>query len=194
MYGRNVASYKFALAKSLIDLKNNQDDLIKLEDLAVPFSKHLSEHLKHNDKQIISKEQYFLNACRKFNSNEIDLDELVHNYKKIGFNNVIDAFHEVNGSPIPSRFYIDERKESGGIRITENFFKLNELQESENLPNEIESRWRLVETAWELNISSNLKNQKLYDDEKQLFYADSSNRRIDVTSSRDALNGYQKGK
>ena len=26
-------------------------------------------------------------------------------------------------------------------------FKLNELQESENLPNEIESRWRLVETA-----------------------------------------------
>ena len=193
LYGRNVASYKFALAKSLIDLKSNPDDLIKLEDLAVPFSKHLCEHLKHNDKQIISKSSTFLNACRKFNSNEIDLDELVQTTKKIGFNNVIDAFHEVNGSPIPSRFYIDERKESGGIRITDNFFKLNELQESENLPHEIESRWRLVETAWELNISSNLIQVK-YDDEKQLFYTDSSNRRIDVTSSRDALNGYQKGK
>ena len=70
---------------------------------------------------------------------------------------------------------------------------MNELKESENLPNEIESRWRLVETAWELNISTNLIQVK-YDDEKQLFYADSSNRRIDVTSSRDALNGYQKGK
>ena len=181
LYGRNVASYKFALAKSLIDLKSNPDDLIKLEDLAVPFSKHLCEHLKHNDKQIISKSSTFLNACRKFNSNEIDLDELVQTTKKIGFNNVIDAFHEVNGSPIPSRFYIDERKESGGIRITDNFFKLNELQESENLPHEIESRWRLVETAWELNISSNLIQVK-YDDEKQLFYTDSSNRRIDVTS------------
>ena len=76
LYGRNVASYKFALAKSLIDLKGNPDDLIKLEDLAVPFSKHLCEHLKHNDKQIISKSSTFLNACRKYNSNEIDLDEM----------------------------------------------------------------------------------------------------------------------
>ena len=52
--------------------------------------------------------------------------------------------------------------------ITDNFFKLNELLESENLPNEIESRWRLVETAWELNISSNLIQVK-YDDEKYCF-------------------------
>ena len=53
------------------------------------------------------------------------------------------------------RFFIDERKENDGIRITENFFELNELQESENLPREVEARWRLVETAWDLNMPTN---------------------------------------
>jgi 5-methylcytosine-specific restriction endonuclease McrA len=193
LYGKNVASYKFALAKSLIDLKERSDDLIKLEDLAIPFSKHLCDHLKHNDKQITATKSKFLDTCRKFNSDQVDLDELIQTTKKIGFNNVIDAFHIVNGSAIPKNFYIDERKESGGIRLTNNFFQLNELQESENLPSEVEARWRLVETAWELDISSNLIQVK-YDEDKELFYTDSANRRVDVISSRGALNGYQKGK
>ena len=126
LYGKNVASYKFALAKSLIDLKGQPNDLIKLEDLAVPFSKHICEHLKKNDKQITSRSSKFLDECRKFNSNTVGLDTLIQTTKKIGFSNVIDRFHEVNGNAIPCKFYIDERKESGGIRITENFFELNE--------------------------------------------------------------------
>ena len=193
LYGKNVASYKFALAKSLIDLKGQPNDLIKLEDLAVPFSKHICEHLKKNDKQITSKSSKFLDECRKFNSNTVGLDTLIQTTKKIGFSNVIDRFHEVNGNAIPCKFYIDERKESGGIRITENFFELNELLESENLPSEVEARWRLVETAWGLNMPTNLIRVK-YDNERELFYTDNSNRRVDVTPSRDALNGYQKGK
>ena len=193
MYGKNVASYKFALAKSLIDLKGQPNDLIKLEDLAAPFSKHLCEHLKHNDKQATSPSSNYLNTCRKFNSNEVSLDELIKTTKRLGFNNVIDAFHIVNGGEIPKRFFIDERRENDGIRVTENFFKLNELQESENLPREVEARWRLVETAWGLNMPTNLIRVK-YDNERELFYTDNSNRRVDVTPSRDALNGYQKGK
>lgn len=37
LFGQNVASCKFALAKSLIDLSERGQDLIKLEDLAEPF-------------------------------------------------------------------------------------------------------------------------------------------------------------
>ena len=46
LFGSNVASYKFALAKSLIDLGSNTNDLIKLEDLSIPYTTHLCEHLK----------------------------------------------------------------------------------------------------------------------------------------------------
>ena len=37
LYGRNVASYKFALAESLITLASEGKDYVRLEDLAVPF-------------------------------------------------------------------------------------------------------------------------------------------------------------
>ena len=193
LYGKNSASYKFALAKSLIDLKGQPDDLIKLEDLAASFSKHLCEHLKHNDKQSTNPSSSFLDICRKFNSNETSMDELIQKTKKLGFNDVIDAFHIVNGGEIPKRFFIDERKENDGIRITDNFFELNELQESENLPREVEARWRLVETAWDLKMSRNIIRVE-YDYERELIYTHKANKRVDVTSSKDVLNGYQKGK
>ena len=193
LYGKNSASYKFALAKSLMDLKGQANDLIKLEDLATSFSKHLCEHLKHNDKQSTNPSSSFLDTCRKFNSNETSMDELIQTTKKLGFNDVIDAFHIVNGGEIPKRFFIDERKENDGIRITENFFELNELQESENLPREVEARWRLVETAWDLKMSRNIIRVE-YDNERELIYTHKANRRVDVTSSKDVLNGYQKGK
>ena len=193
LYGRNVASYKFALAKALIDLNKKSNDLIKLDDLAIPFSRHLCEHLKHNDKQITSASSTFLDTCRKFNKSEIKHQELIDVTKRIGFNNVIDRFHEVNGKPIPKTFYIDERQQNGGIRITDNFYNLISLEESENFPNELEARWRLVETAWQLGISSNLLEVK-HDKEKEIFFTGTSNNRITVTSSKYALNGYQKSK
>ena len=54
LFGRNVASYKFALGKSLLELNRPAGDVIKLEELAEPFSRHLTEHLRNADKQILS--------------------------------------------------------------------------------------------------------------------------------------------
>jgi len=45
LFGRNVASYKFALANSLVELADQRKDFVTLEELAVPFSRHLCEHL-----------------------------------------------------------------------------------------------------------------------------------------------------
>ena len=46
LFGRNVASYKFGLAKTLLGLADRPDDGVPLEDLAAPFSRHLCEHLR----------------------------------------------------------------------------------------------------------------------------------------------------
>ena len=64
LFGKNTASYKFALAKSLIDVSlERQSDLITLEDLALPYAMHLCEHLKHSPKQSTAKSGKFINAC-----------------------------------------------------------------------------------------------------------------------------------
>ena len=75
LLGRNFASYKFALAKSLLEIDNNSEK-IELEKLAIPFAKNICEHLKKNEKQILSKSSRFLETCKKFNAFQISEDEL----------------------------------------------------------------------------------------------------------------------
>jgi 5-methylcytosine-specific restriction endonuclease McrA len=121
-------------------------------------------------------------------------DELIGATTQLGFQNVIDAFHNVNNEEIPHRFFTDERGGTRkGIQLTDNLFRLHELETAQNLTPEVEARWRLVETAWELNISRRLIAVK-HDIETKQFFVSDENRRVDVTSSRDSLNGYQKGK
>jgi hypothetical protein len=54
LFGRNVASYKFALAKTLLGLAGRADDRVPLEELAVPFALHLCEHLRLVDRRATS--------------------------------------------------------------------------------------------------------------------------------------------
>lgn len=194
LFGRNVASYKFALAKALLELNPESGQLLKLSDLAPSFSKHLAEHLKISDKQSTSRSSKFLDACRSFNSDEINKNQLLEATIRYGFNNVIDAFHVVGDGEISKRFYLDERTTNAGIRITDEFSALISTFQSRSLMHETESRWRLVETAWELKVSRGLMYIEYDDFSKSLFSVDLTRRRRQVTSSRGALNGYQKGK
>jgi 5-methylcytosine-specific restriction endonuclease McrA len=193
LFGRNVASYKFALAKALYDLKDSGNTVITLDKLAVPFARHISEHLIICDKQATSASSPFLNACRDFNAQQISSDKLIDLTVQHGFKYVIDAFHNVHDKTLPTRFFVDERKTKGGIVLTDNFYQLGELFQYSNLAAETESRWRLVETAWELNLPKHII-QIDYKEENSEFIADNKLRRVPVTSARASLNGYQKGR
>jgi hypothetical protein len=194
LFGRNVASYKFALGKSLIEMADNETTFISLEDLAEPFSRHIAEHLKESDKQGTSPNSKFLNKVREFNDGECSHGDLISTTVSLGFNNVIDAFHNVGHGEVPQRFFEDERLGRKGIVITDNLLRLKEQVQFSNLPLEVEARWRLVETAWSLNISPNLLEVRYDTDDHILFANVDEYRRINITSSRDSLNGYQKGK
>lgn len=192
LFGLNVASYKFALAKSLLELSEKQGEQIMLEDLAAPFSRHICEHLAQAPKQITAPTSGFLDACMRFNRGDLSEPQLIDTTVRLGFKNVIDAFHVVNRKEVPLRFFIDERQ-NGAIRITDKFYLMQSIQEAQNLPAEVEARWRLVETAWALKISRNLVGVG-YDFETKNLFASDANRRTVITSCRWALNGYQKGK
>lgn len=205
LFGKNTASYKFALVKSLIDVSlERKSDLIALDDLALPYALHLTEHLKHSPKQSTAKTSQFIQACQDYNEGKIDEDRLVQITKKEGFKYVLDAFHVVNTKAIQERFYdvvneeffIDERKFNKGIRLTDNLFKLFYVYDNsaKDLNQETESCWNLVEKAWELNINKNLIAVEFDQETKQLFAHDTKHRRTNITTSRGALNGYQKSR
>ena len=194
LFGRNVASYKFALAKSLLEIRPAAGQLLKLEDLAPTYSRHLSQHLQGANKQGTFKSSKFLDACRKSNTGEINASQLIEATVRYGFSNVIDAFHVVGQRETPQRFYIDERKINAGIRITDEFASLLNSSQMVDLPQEVEARWRLVETAWELGITRSLVAVDYDTSTESLVYVDKSRRRGPITGSRDSLNGYQKGR
>jgi hypothetical protein len=165
-----------------------------MHELAIPFSKYIASHIAKVDTQGTFSNSAFLNACRRFNSNDITADQMVKETVRLGFNNVIDAFHVVNLGEIPRRFFVDDRKTKKGITLTDNMFLLRKDSQSQSLPIEVEARWRLVETAWSLRLSPRLVSVTYDETDSCLFTRDSTNTRTNITSCRDALNGYQKGK
>ena len=190
LFGKNVASYKFALARSLIELGAAGIEEVSLETLANPFSRALCEHLLTTPRQTTSSASGFLDACRQFNEGEITHDQLIAITRARGFNNVIDAFHVVGNQDIAVRFFVDERKTRvKGIRLTEEIVTLAETAPDQSLA-EIEARWRLVETGWSLGLA----NRLIEFDASTGLLVPSNIRRTPLASARDSLYGYQKGK
>jgi len=191
LQGRNTASYKFALAKSLLNI-NTGNSSISRSDLAVPFALNIVAHLKNNPKQSVgAHEGKLITACKNFNDNKITEDELFAVAAKEGFRYVFDAFHNVGKGEVPYRFF-DSHGEA--ITLTDNFHQLLESSQIENIGYEVDARWRLWETAISLQINPNhliVENDAIND---SLFINGIESRRVIVTSSRDALSGYQKGK
>ena len=146
MFGRNVASYKFALAVAAGTGRPGQPRG-GLGELAVPFARHLCEHLERR-KQGTFGQSRFLDACRAYNRGELTQTQLIEQTARLGFSNVIDAFHVVNQGEVPVRFFTDERRQSArGIRLTDDLRQVRADFQYCNLPIELEARWRLVETA-----------------------------------------------
>ena len=194
LFGVNSASYKFALARSMMDVAKRGVSEVSLDDLALPYATHLCEHLKKSPKQITGRVGPFIQACQNYNTRNIDSNELVAATKKHGFKCVLEAFHVVNREQITIDFF---QKDFHGTRkkiiLTDAIHQLAVTDTFCNLQHETEARWRLVETAWEYGLNVNLLGVK-YDQNESLLFVNNYQQRKNITSARDALNGYQKGK
>jgi hypothetical protein len=118
-FGRNVASYKFSLGQALLELAARQQTFVPLPELAVPYAAALCEHLQVEDRQSTSAQSQFLDACRSRNRGDLEAEQLAEATVRLGFANVIDAFHvSRGGQPTQTRFFVDERASRQGITLT----------------------------------------------------------------------------
>lgn len=195
LFGQNTATYKFAFAKALLKYIEEEKTSVSLAEIAIPFADSMVEHYAHSEIQGTTPTNTYLQICGQFNSGEISKDELYQLTEKHAFKYVVDAFHKVNGSDIPNKFY--EKNYGAGkkeIVITDDLLKIKELYQYQNFEQEVEARWRLVETAWNLKINPNMLEVKYDESESMIFVQRDLMRRVKITSVRDALNGYQEGK
>jgi 5-methylcytosine-specific restriction endonuclease McrA len=192
-FGKNSATYKFAFGRTILKLAADGVTSATAEDLARPFAAALCEHLKHSEKQLTREvgAGSFLATCRDFNTGKVDESQLLKVTAQKGFVNVIEAFQNLPGLD-ESRFYSGDFRR--GITFHDPLLNLAASNESISLKEEIEARWRLVESAWNLNLSPAMILVEMDRDSEDLFLRDTQERRIDLSPSRPALNAYQKGR
>jgi hypothetical protein len=201
LIGSNTATYKFALAKSLLELPKSNKSFISLEELSPLYSKYIIEHIKSGKQQIRGKgTSKFLNALYLYTQNQISEDLMLQITKSEGFKCVLDAFHNLPKKQQATHFFkksIQNKKQ--GIILTDELFKLKETNHTHSFKDEIEGRWNLVESAWSENSLIHVQ----YDtDTEYLYYLKPvsnnsflhSHLRTNLTPIRKPLNGYQKGK
>jgi 5-methylcytosine-specific restriction endonuclease McrA len=90
-------------------------------------------------------------------------------------------------------FFVDDRKHRNGITITDTLLTLASTNQAGNLSLEVEARWRLVETAWSLDVPPAALVVQ-YDSTLESLFVEIPRKRIGITGCRDALNGYQRGR
>ncbi len=189
LLGQNTASYKFALAKTLLSLRPQAGQILRPEDLTPIFAAELSQHIKEMPKQSTQTNQPLVIAAQALHSGQSTQAQWEDAVYRQGFKYVLDAFHHLGSDTIATPFYVRSGK---SIQITEAFSLLQQSKQFTHLMAEAESRWRLVEQAWSLRLSRS-HIYVGYDDVDQSLFVHTPLRRRTVTSSRSALNGYQKG-
>jgi hypothetical protein len=193
LFGKNTATYKFAFGKSLLSIAERDISRLSIEDMAPVYAQFLIEHLRSGNKQGVSNSSTFLSALTRHIEGVASLDEMLDATRKEGFKYVIEAFQNLGGGTIPDSFYSYNRVDKS-IYLSDNLFKLKESVQGPNLTSEIEARWNLVETAWNLSVPVSAVQIEAEGDFTKLIITDGANFRKPITSTRDALSGYQKGK
>ena len=74
---RNVATYKFAFAKTLFELGESNKSFVSLEEISPIFAKYMLEHIRNGKRQITSQSSKFISALDLFHHNQITWEQLL---------------------------------------------------------------------------------------------------------------------
>ena len=189
LFGKNVSTYKFALASTLLKLKPK--NFISYEDLREEFVISLYNHYTNNPCQFQGGENIITKAFDKYKT-DTNWEELLKTAEKNIYNNVFDAFHNVGGGSIKKEHILFEHlPKERKLILTDKINAIIEQPELvEVLKNENESRWMIVEEAWKNSLSPNLL---IYDSTKREFISVSPKGRTNLRSVVPVLLPYQHG-
>jgi len=102
-----------------------------------------------------------------------------------GFNDVVPRFHTLPAVQLEGSFYVQDGYR---LRIDDSLIRLAKSRAATGLRAELDSRWSLLETAFQPHYSPS----ELWTDSNEIYYGRSFERRA-VTLTRPIIGGYQNG-
>lgn len=187
LYGLNTATYKIALGQCLYNFTENQKTNVSMDMLSKEFFDLYNRRLENGMPQLSHETRLTVmeKVVARYKGGTIGYDEAIDYVKNNAFGDVVPRFHNLDKMELNHNFY--EITDSG-IILTDSVFKVFEGDDKIELKRELDARWSLLESAFEMKR----KNAKLINDIKK-FYLLKGYERTDITYMKDMLNGYQEG-
>ena len=188
LYGLNTATYKMAFAKSLDHFVSLGKSDVPRRELAEVFFNLYLDRLKNGMPQLDQpgRTTVMEKVVARYNLGTISLEDAVDYVERNAFNDVLRAFPKLNREQIPVDFY---RYDDKTLYLTESVHRLLTSPEREALMSEVDSRWGLIEAAFQMKreVDASLES------DIRALYLLSGYERTDITDTIPVLNGYQKG-
>lgn len=198
--GRNTRTYKFALGQTLLQFGRSDIDSIPLDEFVIPYIAALAEHARTSPQ-----------APGSLHLGTNDFLRILHDEAAVGNDlaserltgaaaasvprMVMQKFHNLpGGETAPHQFYSLRGPSSRRVVVLSDALRsVAQDPSSDVFDAELGARWALVETAFDAGISRGLLTHgaRLSPDGNEIV---EPIRRIPITSSRDALSGFQHGR
>lgn len=187
LYGNNVATYKMALAMCLIEFAQQDKTTVSMRELAQSFFNQYLKRLDNGKPQLTNpaRKTILERVVESYKLNQVTEESAIEKVAREGFSDVVPRFHNVNGGAIPLKFY---EATSEGLFLTDDLLTLFSKPLLSPLIPEVGSRWDLLEAAFEMKLPIDV----LCTDEETI-YRSNGRERINITSTRPVLSGYQNG-
>lgn len=187
LLGLNTATYKVALATCLLSYSDQGKTFVSMDELANDFFDIYLARLQNGRPQLNLPGRLTVmeRILEQYKLGKLSRERSILRVKAEAFNDVISRFHTVDNAPVPTVFYQYSQE---GLSLTDEVHKVLCGPNRLVLENEVQTRWDLLEAAFEINRS----NFKLENDIRK-FYLDNGYERTDITKLRPALNSYQNG-
>ena len=187
LYGLNTATYKIALAKTLLRLGQANQNVVEWSDLSKAFFEEYRNRLEDNGEMPQgsfpmrrTKMERILSEYRLGKTTESDAIQAVGDE---AFDDVIPRFHNLGKEQgLQGKFY--EINFGKNIVLTDALFEV--AGDPSPLYEEIEARWSLLEGAYSIQAG----NFQLANDIRDIYIANGYSRK-DLTANIPFLQGYQ---
>jgi hypothetical protein len=201
LMGANSRTYKFALGRALLTHAVAGRIDVPLHELAAPYAMSLVQHLRempqapgiklgNTDFLTIAREESAA-TLKEGGPTERLVDAAVRSMPGM----VMEKFHNLaGGTQVPQRFYdVEGSRDQRIVRFTPALMRVASDEQAQTLQEELEARWRIVETSWAAGIGSSLISEGVAVDLDQGVLTDRRRRRA-VTGVVPAVIGFQYGR
>ena len=187
LYGLNTATYKIALARTLLRFGQSQQNVVTWNDLSNAFFKEYRDRLQNNGGMpqcgLVNRRTRMEQICAAYRIGKISEADAIQAVGEEAFSDVIPRFHNLGKEQtLQGTFYeIDFGKK---LVLTDALFDV--AADAAPYHDEIAARWSLLEGAYSIQAG----NFQLANDIRDIYIANGY-ARTDLTGNIPFLQGYQ---